>query len=257
MTNTYHLWRTSYIPGKTGPVLPGISDILVGPAATVAEQACLTDISPQGRRLDNSMFSELSAMWRIWKYGPTSDIIGWCHYCRYFGLIKHPWITLDIRTTCPWNNFLSLKTVSFPMISTILPTPPQSQWLEPLTWTSPFIVNGVSGTILKIIGNIGSKVIELHPHLAPWIAEQFHSKKLFACLMFICTRQLFDEFCNLWFTTLTAWLDGRKQLYTGVNTYQNRTPGFLAERLFTAWINYKQRQAITVLQLPLVYVEGV
>lgn len=257
MTNTYHLWRTSYIPGKTGPVLPGISDILVGPAATVAEQACLTDISPQGRRLDNSMFSELSAMWRIWKYGPTSDIIGWCHYCRYFWFDKTPLDYPGYTYNMSLEQFLELKNSFIPNDINNLANPTTitvarafdmdksiySQWSE---WHNP-----------QDYWQYFSKVIELHPHLAPWIAEQFHSKKLFACLMFICTRQLFDEFCNLWFTTLTAWLDGRKQLYTGVNTYQNRTPGFLAERLFTAWINYKQRQGITVLQLPLVYVEGV
>ena len=243
-----NIWRTSHTLGKTGPDIPGLRQIYAGAAADEAAITAMTDIAPTGERKNNLFYSEMSAMWRIWKHGPTSDIIGWCQYRRYFWFGSNP-VYYD-------GFFAGIEQQQFNnLLSNFIP-----QNLHQLA-------NKQTITVCRAF-DLGCSVYEYYakvhnaqdylsyfcqiamdyPHLAPFMADQFRSHQLYGCDMFICTWETFDEICNLWFSSLDKWIAGRTRLYD--DSYQNRAPSFLSERIFTAWINWKKSQGWQVNELP-------
>src|SRR5262249_25518684 len=78
------LYVVNHLPGRGTDHVVGLTQIYAGPAAASAGPLELTDIMPDGRTLENRRWSGLSAIYKIWQDGPRSDIVGFCHYRRYF-----------------------------------------------------------------------------------------------------------------------------------------------------------------------------
>jgi len=249
------IWRTTHLIDKPGPELPGIRQIYVGAAATNAPKGWLTDRSPQGDCISNSMYSELSAMWKVWKHGPPSNIIGWCHYRRYFwfgetqldyaDMYHYPSSVDEFQRSL--SNYIPKNLDNLANNKTLCVA-------KPFVFDCSVYDQYCRGHLGQDYLTFFNQVAQDYPHLAPFIQNNYINNKLYACLMFISTWEQFDEFCNLWFDSLTKWLQGRTRLYDGP---QNRTPGFLAERLFSVWVTYKHSQGIHLNQLPTVILSDI
>lgn len=246
------IWRTSHIPGKPGPHIPGITNICAGRASDHALPYAITDISPHGERLSNEYYSEMSAMWRVWKHGPKSDIVGWCQYRRYFWFGPNPVIYNGLFAG------LDLSTLNLFKENFI----PQN--LPNLANSKTFTV----GQGMRVGSNVYDMYVACHhkqdyldylkivsqdyPHLMPFMIDQFSSDLLYGCDMFISTWEIFDEICSIWFPSLDKFIAGRTRIHE--DDYQNRAPSFLSERVFTAWVQWKKSQGWQVEELPLMFV---
>jgi hypothetical protein len=66
------------------PPCGNVTPLFAGPAAVKAGAHEFTDRPGSEPGLDNSRWSELSGIYRIWKDGPCSSVVGFCHYRRFF-----------------------------------------------------------------------------------------------------------------------------------------------------------------------------
>jgi hypothetical protein len=247
------MWCTNHNLATPMLDIPGLTPIYAGAAADVMQGQAVCDILQDGSRARNDYYSELSAMYKVWKQGPKSDIVGWCHYRRYFHfgetqLSRSGWL-------------LSTRQDIINNLSDFIP-----QNLSTLCTDRSFVVVDGHELDKSIYENYKEChhvndyldymkiLLRVHPELAPYLGDQFRKTTIHPCDMFICTWQVFDEICNLWFTTLDEFINHREIIHQ--DTYQNRAPSFLSERAFDAWVQFKRDQGFLVHELPVIKVHG-
>lgn len=241
------MWCTNHNLATPMLDIPGLTPIYAGAAADVMRGQAFCDILQDGSRVRNDYYSEMSAMYKVWKEGPKSDIVGWCQYRRYFyfgedqiseggWLLAHRQSILDnLERFIPRDLHKLCTDRSFVVV--------HSYELEKSIYENYKECHHVDDYLdyMKIL-------LRTRPELAPYLGDQFRKTKIHPCDMFICTWEIFDEICNLWFTTLDEFINHRDLIYT--DTYQNRAPSFLSERGFDAWVQFKRDQGFLVHELP-------
>ena len=230
-----------------------IKVLKVGPAATNASPLELNDILHDSTRLLNSRWSELSGIYRIWMNGPRSDVVGFCHYRRFFDFSQHE--PDRFMTTIHRHD---LKAVSAHFIDdraeemclahneVIVPHEFGFQHSAFHQYTD---VHNANDLCLLI-----SLISKRHPELLPYVRHLFSGRSLFPCNMFIMRWTLFEELCPVWFGLLREFEllvpHGR------ATSYQNRDISFLAERLLDVWLRYAADQlGATLRPTPTYFVE--
>ena len=230
-----------------------IKALKVGPAATNASPLELNDILHDSTRLLNSRWSELSGIYRIWMNGPRSDVVGFCHYRRFFDFSQHE--PGRFMTTIHRRD---LKAVSAHFIDDRVEELclAENQVIVPHEFGfahSPFHqyadIHNANDLCLLI-----SLISRRHPELLPYARHLFSGRSLFPCNMFIMRWSLFEELCPVWFGILREFEllvpHGR------ATSYQNRDISFLAERLFDVWLRYAADQlGVQLRRMPTYFVE--
>jgi hypothetical protein len=227
--------------------LNGITPLYAGDVAEKMGHGYLTDRLVHSSSLLNSRWSELSAVFKIWKEGPRTDIIGFTHYRRFFNFNKMAGSdTLKIQSTL-------FKEQCLGDIY-------NHDYCEGLLHDGIAVANPcvLDQTIWYQYGDchnsndwcwVLSKLSRDYPFLLPYALEQFDSSSLFAYNMFITNWEKFEELCSLWFDIL---LEFEAQVpYGRSNSYQNRDIGFMAERIFDIWIRYKKSSGEEIRELPI------
>lgn len=228
--------------------IPGLTPIYAGAAADVMQGQAVCDILQDGSRARNDYYSELSAMYKVWKQGPRSDIVGWCQYRRYFyfgddQLPKGCWWLVPRQIV--WNQHENFTPRNLTELCTDRSFVVVNEYhLCKSIYESYKECHHVNDYLdyMKI-------VLRMRPELAPYLGDQFRKSTLHPCDMFICTWEIFDEICNLWFTTLDEFINHREIIHE--DKYQNRAPSFLSERAFDAWVQFKKDQGFLVHELPM------
>jgi hypothetical protein len=212
--------------------LQNLTPIYVGEAARAAAKGRLTDRLADGTALDNARWSELSAIYKIWKDGPRTDLVGFCHYRRLFrgGAGAEREVRTERRDLAGYRiDDGALRAMGDDFIVT--PTPVRFGGTN-------FDHYGNSHNINDLCA-VYNRTIRQFPQYIPVIIEQAKTNHLYANNMFITTWKNFDELCSLWFDVLQdfeATNPGGR-----ADRYQNRDISFLAERLFDLWVRQKRR----------------
>ena len=234
-------------PGSTGWITP----IFAGPAADEAPANALTDILPNGERLLNSRWSELSAMYRVWREGPVAEAVGFCHYRRYlnFGSSTLAPREVNIRKS-NLRASISVRPDDASLAAlrdgAILTAPPIvfpfPVWIQYNLFHHP-------DDWCRILGMLSRR----YPHLIASALAHFESKELYANNLFVMRWDCFDELCRLWFDVLREF-EALVPASRG-SSYQNRDVSFLAERVFDIWLRYRISQGTPCRTFPIFYVE--
>ena len=227
----YHKpWPTEHL----GRVTP----IFVGPAADLAPPGVLTDILQNEPRLPNRRWAELSAYYKIWKEGPQSDIVGFCHYRRLFnfadaGSTERETIlsTKDLQKHA--GSYFDEHVLERVRENAIICAPPDR--LGGTIWEQYNSFHNIND-YCRIVGSISRR----YPDLMPFVTEQFKSDGLYATNMLVTRWPLFNELCTLWFDLLKEF-EREVPADRGV-AYQNRDVGFLAERVLICGFATKSRR---------------
>lgn len=244
----YSVFHRPPILGDLGEVRP----ILVGAAAADAPPDALTDATACGPRLDNSRWCELTAIHRVWREGPVTEAVGFCHYRRFFDFSGEP-VRGRGRKVTPGELTSRAAQLSPPpgfvpdlagdWIITPQPVPLQT------TVFSLYSHAHATNDYCRVLNILGRK----HPHLMPAITEQLAATRMFAANMFVLPWHLFSEVCTLWFGVLgeyeAATPPGRG------TTYQNRDVGFVAERIFDVWVRWKRQQGVPCRTVPVFHLD--
>lgn len=245
---TVAIYVVSHLEGREEEI-SGHRWVYAGAAGRQRQASHLTDVCASGSSLENTRWSELSAIYKIWKEGPKTDVVGFCHYRRFFCFEENPpagpVITIErseIATRMPgdWQKMISLigpdrsvVTREFDLGTDIVSH-----------YAKCHNVYDYISTMMTLV----SKYPRFHKH----VGEQFESRQMHACNMFIMTWENFDALCLVWFDVLQAF--AKATPWPRENAYQSRDVSFLAERLFDVWIRYKRSTGHSLLRLPMYFV---
>lgn len=179
----------------------------------------------------NSNYCELTALYWIWK-NETDNIIGLEHYQRFFcETIK--------------NKFKQVTPLSVEEIDEILKS--NDAILPEKVKTHRNVYNYYKkAKVYYSFENahciedldICIDIINSHfPEYRQSCERVMRSHKICMCNMFIMHKELLDEYCNWLFEIL--FLAEKKVDIKDKTDYQKRVFGFLSERLFNIWLDYK------------------
>ena len=212
------------------PYLP----IQLGKEINNTDLGIISDNTGDNISCKNPFFCELTGIYWAWKNLKNTDIIGLCHYRRYF----------DFHGICqPFKPYTVFPTASFSKINLSIPEkifnevkegtvilPRQENY--PTSVLSHFN-NGHSSLDMQVIKDIIKKEFDDNYSRAFW-KTIVTNNKLSLCNMFIMKWADFDKYCTWLFHILNkaeAAID-----ISHYSTYQKRIYGFLAERLLNVWV---------------------
>lgn len=176
----------------------------------------------------NASYCELTGMYWAWKNLRSVDIIGLCHYRRYFDLTSAKSIDNE-----PYIK-KSIPIASNEIIEKILDKHDiiigGYSYLYESVWDNYAIGHSLSDikVVEQVIGQITPEYRGAFNHV---MKECNHYA---GCNMLICKKKLFDDYCNWLFTILDAV---EKKIDTSnYDSYQKRIFGFISERLMNVYI---------------------
>lgn len=166
----------------------------------------------------NAYFSELTGVYWLWKNYRDADILGVCHYRRYFitedGRLYGQ---QDIEKLLSCHDMIVTKKLELRMS----------------------YYDGFAATHdEKDLVETERVVAEKYPDYAPLFHEMVHKKYTYFANMMICRKPLYDAYCSWLFDILC---EVRRRIdTTGYDNYRKRVYGFLSEFLLTVWIARNQ-----------------
>ncbi|MDR1859928.1 MAG: DUF4422 domain-containing protein [Bacteroidales bacterium] len=210
----------------------------------------------------NPHYCELTGIYWLWKNIDDCDIIGTCHYRRYYTARPEPLLyRLKRLTYWPtrlygkrygliYTNNLALfrpRILSgpeieqiFEMYDAILPTPRRLRYS-----VATHYCRYHSARELTLLEDV---IREQCPDYMPEFEQVMNSNRLYANNMFVLRREQFRQYAEWLFPLLFA-IEKRIDFQT-LTGYQTRVMGFIAERLLNVWF---ARQQLNVAELPLIY----
>ena len=240
----YHeAWPTEHL----GRVTP----LYAGGAANSAPPGALTDILHNEPRLPNGRWSELSAVYKIWKEGPYSDIVGFCHYRRLFNFsacrstARETFLSANELDTYKCAYF-DKHIVEQVRENTIICAPPMR--LSETIWEQYDLVHNIQD-YCRILSSISWR----YPDLMSFAVEQFHSNEIYANNLLVANWRHFHELCTLWFDLLKEF--ERQVPADRANAYQNRDISFLSERVFDLWVRHKRATGTMIIEMPIFLIQ--
>lgn len=186
-------------------------EIQVGAALTNERlyDGVLVDNTGENISKKNKQYCELTALYWIWK-NATEEIVGLCHYRRHFILPKN-WI-------------MRMKAES---VDVILPVP---------LYVAPSLKGNYEGR------HDASDLHFMLNYFRENRSQEYNDLKMFMdknlyspCNMFIMKKEVLEELCEWLFPILDKVVEhgGEKK-----DSYLNRYPGFLSERLISFFFEY-------------------
>lgn len=191
-------------------------EIQVGAALTEERICGLTDDTGENISNRNSQFCELTAIYWIWK-NANQDIVGLEHYRRHF-LLQDDWY----------------QKMRDNHIDVILPTP---------LYVAPSLARNYKDRHEASDWEFMMDYLKrIYPKDYRQAVSFFDTNLYSPCNMFIMNKDVLDELCTWLFPILLACAEhgGERD-----DSYQNRYPGFLAERLMTFYFE-KNRERYKV-----------
>ena len=180
------------------------------------ETSNFNDCTGESISYKNDMYSELTALYWIWK-NSKEDIIGIEHYRRLFLNSKNendPLLQKDIV------NLLSSYDMIIPNKHIIKNTIISSEIM-------PFMPE-----VLKEVLDIIQILYPSYFSVAKYIMENY--KWYIHCNMMICKKEIFDDYCKWLFDILFILEENFKNKYT-IEKY-SRLYGFISEHIFIIWL---------------------
>lgn len=209
----------------------------------------------------NHNYSELTGLYWVWKNTQT-EIVGSCHYRRYFTTAKEP-LAYRIKRLLYFPANLWKKRFG------LIYTANTEYWGKHLLNEDDTLkilekYEAIFPVRRKLRKNIKQHYSKYHsaddlillenilkensPEFIPAFNKVLNQNRLFANNMFVLKRDDFEELMEWLFDILFKFEDRvPSENYKG---YQERIFGFLSERLITVWVEHKK---LKYKELPLIY----
>lgn len=209
----------------------------------------------------NCYYSELSGIYWVWR-NTQQEIIGSCHYRRYFTALPEPFLyklkrllyyparIYKKRYGLIYTNNIELfepRIIDFETITNILK---KYDAILPQKRKFRYSVREHykryhNENDLLIIEDI---IREKHPDYLNAFYLVMKSNRLYSNNMFILKQNIFNEFMEWWFDILFEF--ERRINLADYTEYQQRIMGFMGERLLTVWFFHSN---LKIKELQLIY----
>lgn len=193
----------------------------------------------------NNRFCELTALYWIWKNDFASQYIGLCHYRRYFKFKKswNYYLKSVFEKKCLNDKDIMVNDDIFRLLRKNYVIVPKKYKLGKMTVEQHYC-RFHSEEDLRILKGI---VIKKYPEYINAWDSVFRRKWMYAYNMFIMDKKLFQQYMAWLFDILFAV---EKRVPPKLDVYQNRTFGFMSERLFNVFLFHKKCQ---VQEVPIIF----
>lgn len=217
----YVVTHKAFIP----PYQEGYLPIQVGKSFTGNNLGFIADDTGDNITEKNQTYCELTALYWIWKNDKESDIVGLCHYRRYFSeyMFGNSYKCLLKKSTIQRD--LNSYDVIMPKLVYL-----KSTVEEKYSQTQKGFQKDLDAT-RQIIE-------EKYPEYIPAYDKVMHGHEQYFWNMFVIKKSQLDEYCE-WVFDILRILEEQLDL-TNYNTMQRRIYGFISERLLNVWIAYKK-----------------
>ncbi len=171
----------------------------------------------------NPWYCELTALYWIWKNDKESKYVSFEHYRRVFLTSKSNWFTYRFLEEDEMENMLQKKKIVLPLL----------HHFEKDIY-SHYKENHVEEDMVCMKKVVNS----LSPEYDKDFEEVMRSHDIVLFNMFIMRKEEMDSYCSFAFPVLDEVYRLRKEDIMGRDNYQQRSIGFLSERLFNVWIRH-------------------
>ncbi|MCQ2142559.1 MAG: DUF4422 domain-containing protein [Bacteroidales bacterium] len=224
---------------KSDPYFP----IHVGKANSDKELGIQGDNDGENISEKNESYCELTGMYWAWKNLQTADIVGLCHYRRYFDFHKQ---------TKQWMAHTACSTASFGAMDRSIPSDillavSKGKVVVPkftncqLNMMADYCCSHISDDFMTL----QDVIIETQPEN---VKQAFfkanyctHSRPSYN--MFIMKRADFDDYCS-WLFSILEEVEKRVDI-THYSALQKRIFGYMSERLMNVWLIANNKEIIT------------
>lgn len=212
---------------------PPYMPIHVGKALSKADLGIQGDNTGDNISKKNASYCELTGMYWAWKNLKGCDVVGLCHYRRYFDFHHQCRRILDIQT---------FKTSAFNTIDLSVPVsitdnlrdgtaivPKKKYYMANLYYDYCF------GHVSDDLRTLENLIKEKYPTYWPAFHKiMWNNNALMHYNMFLMTYHDFNNYCS-WLFPLLAEMEQRTNI-KHYSTTQQRIFGYMAERLFNIWL---------------------
>ena len=179
----------------------------------------------------NHNYCELTGMYWAWKNLQDIDIIGLCHYRRYFDLSS----TKD-QNREPYHESQKVPDVNFRVVEDILSKYdiilPGESFIFDSLWDAYAIEHSRAD-----LTEVEKAIEKCSPEYLDAFKIVMHGQNHYSgCNMLICNKKIYDDYCEWLFQIL-----GEAECHIDISnydTYQARIYGFLSERLLNVYVYY-------------------
>lgn len=199
----------------------------------------------------NSAYCELTAQYWVWK-NVTTDYVGFFHYRRYMSFIFDQSMNANMMANIE----------EAPQIINYLTSDDQLLKLKKLL-TICDVVLPIKNIMLPSVAAQYKSAVRIEPWLAfiaclkskyngfvdpaSYFETTVHAS---ICNMYVMKKTLFDAYCKDLFQIIDAVYE---QIGSGFDSYNNRYPGFLAERFLNYWLHIYR---VPSLEVPMIFLDG-
>ncbi len=182
----------------------------------------------------NPYYCELTGLYWLWKNN-SDDYIGIVHYRRFFS--KY----IDKR------KLLKEKDIKKKLVANDIILPNKVNIFQPIKKQLLDCYENYP----QLLFLIRKAVEKNYPEYLMSYDKVMDGTETYFCNMMICSKKLFDSYCQWLFTIL---FDIEKQVDMSIfDNYQKRLYGFIAERLLTVWIEHNK---VSVCEIGIVNIEN-
>ncbi|WP_312518570.1 DUF4422 domain-containing protein [Anaerospora sp.] len=223
----------------------------VGAASSTWEGASLRDDTGSNISIKNSNYCELTGLYWVWKNDTTSDIIGLCHYRRYFAFLAGEMQSFPgVRDIIAgYDSQDEINKIVSPVCleeylnkhDIIVPIPVKFE----VSLEEHYCMAHISDD-----WNVMKKAVsKLFPEYSSSMKACFAEKWFYPYNMFIMRRALFEEYMSWLFLILD---EVERNITIDKDPYQARVFGFLSERLFNLFVYHKH---LKKKEIPIVFID--
>lgn len=215
---------------KYAPYFP----IQVGKELSKVDLEIQGDNTSDNISIKNENYCELTALYWAWKNLKDLKYIGICHYRRYFDLSSPiSWNTepFNINNDVIPNIVLDNISILLRKYDVILPG-------------KSYLCNSIRDSYSIGHSRYDYEILEkVITELTPDYLSSFHyvsdnTHSYCPCNMMICSKELFDEYCD-WLFTILFEVERRLDI-NDYDNYQKRIFGFMSERLLNVFVYHKR-----------------
>lgn len=225
-TEIFVVTHKKFVPPNNKLYIP----IQVGKKITNQELGYISDDEGMNIADKNPNYCELTALYWMWKNVSDTDIIGLCHYRRFFSRKPLHKDEKFYLTEDDIKEILKDYEVIVPK-KTYRPDMNVREWYSYCEGRD------------KDIRALHETMTRLYPEYVSTYEAVLKSKSLFYCNMFIIDKKRFDEYCK-WLFDLLFDLETRIDI-SDYSKQEARVYGYLSELLLNVWIihnNLKYKQ---------------
>jgi SAM-dependent methyltransferase len=237
------------------PEIRGVRRMLAGAASHEAELGpdMLRDDAGDTIADRNATFSEMTAIYSVWKNVTGLDCVGFCHYRRFFDFRQPAWPSpRETRLRSPHEvqsheaHFVDRAVIDRVLKEGAIVVTRTTN--ERVANAEQYMMAHVADHYLAMV----NYVLTHYRRLARQVIAHVGDHGFCGNNMFVMRWSDFDRLCEFWFDCLFA-LD--REIGDKPEGYQHRVLAFLSERIFDIHVRWLRDSGRRVLEYPLFFLE--